>query len=125
MSLPILIVDDSSSIRKMIEFTLRSKGYPVLAVEDGQAALELLGREAIRLIILDVNMPRLDGLSLLRLVREHPEWGALPVLMLTTEDQPADRERAMEIGASDYLPKPFKPTQLLEYVAALLDPRSG
>src|SRR5262245_58896823 len=120
MALSILVVDDSSSVRKMVEFALRSKGYGVLAAEDGQAALEVLGREVVQLVILDINMPRLDGLSLLKLMRERPEWDALPVLMLTTEDQLEDRERALALGASDYLPKPFKPTQLLERVSSLL-----
>ena len=122
MSARILTVDDSMSIRKMIEFALKSKGYIVMAAADGQEGLEILERdERFELLVLDINMPRMDGLTLLRNVRQRPEWKKLPVLMLTTEGQDADRDQALELGATDYMVKPFKPTELIERVAKLLD----
>ncbi len=120
MTATILVVDDSTSIRKMVESVLRYKGYAVTAAADGEDALEALTREDYRLIILDVNMPRLDGLSLLKILRERAEWASIAVLMLTTEGQDADRERALALGATAYMIKPFKPGELLECVAALI-----
>jgi len=120
MSARILIVDDSPSIRKMIEFALKTRGYTVVVTVDGQQALETLSRGQFDLVILDINMPRLDGISLLKIVRERPEWRDLTVLMLTTEGQDSDRDRALALGATDYMVKPFKPTELLDRVAALL-----
>ena len=106
----------------MIEFALKSKGYVVTAAADGQEGLEILERdERFELLVLDINMPRMDGLTLLKNVRQRPEWKKLPVLMLTTEGQDADRDQALELGATDYMVKPFKPTELIERVAKLLD----
>ncbi len=116
----ILVVDDSSSVRKMVEYALKSRGYAVVGAEDGENALEILGREGFDLMILDVNMPRMDGLTLLQFIRARGEWQTLPVMMLTTEGQESDRERALAMGATAYLTKPFKPTELLALVASLL-----
>jgi two-component system, chemotaxis family, chemotaxis protein CheY len=122
MTAKILTVDDSISIRKMIEFALKSKGYTVVAAGDGQEGLEVLERgERFDLVVLDINMPRMDGLTLLKNIRAKPEWGRLPVLMLTTEGQDGDRDTAIGLGASDYMVKPFKPTELLERVGKLLE----
>jgi two-component system chemotaxis response regulator CheY len=84
MTLPILIVDDSTSVRKMVESALRFKKYTVVSVTDGLEALDALEKNQFSLLILDVNMPRLDGLSLLKAIREQPRWAKTPILMLTT-----------------------------------------
>ncbi len=76
----ILVVDDSSSVRKMVESALRYKGYNVVAVADGVQALESLERDQFDLVIMDINMPRMDGLSALKTVRERPEWASLPTM---------------------------------------------
>lgn len=122
MTATILIVDDSTSVRKMVESALRFKGYAVVAAADGLEALDALERERFDLLVLDINMPRMDGLALLKTVRERAEWASLPVLMLSTEGQESDRDQALALGATDYMVKPFKPTQLLERVAAVLAP---
>ena len=122
----ILVVDDSDSIRKLLEVTLRTRGFTVVSAADGQDALETLERHTdndsvgFNVIVLDINMPRLDGLSLLTLVRARPEWQALPILMLTTEGRDEDRDRALALGANDYMIKPFKPSELIIRVMALL-----
>lgn len=122
MTAKILTVDDSISVRKMIEFALKSKGHTVVAAADGQEGYEILQHgERFDLAILDINMPRMDGLTLLKHIRSRAEWNRLPVLMLTTEGQEADRDEAVTLGATDYMVKPFKPTDLLERVAKLLD----
>ncbi len=121
MTARILTVDDSLSIRKMIEVALKSKGHLVVTAADGQEGLEALARgDRFDLVILDINMPRLDGLSLLKTIRAKPAWAGLPILMLTTEGQEADRDSALALGATDYMVKPFKPTELLERITKLL-----
>lgn len=116
----ILAVDDSKAVRNMIESVLRSGQYAVVTATDGIEALEALEREPCDLVVLDINMPRMDGLSLLKVIRERAEWARLPVLMLSTEGQESDRNKALDLGATDYMVKPFKPAQLLERVSALL-----
>lgn len=122
----ILVVDDSDSIRKLLEVTLKTRGFAVVSATDGQEALEALERHtgpggvAFNVLVLDINMPRLDGLSVLTTVRARPEWQALPILMLTTEGRDEDRDRALALGASDYMIKPFKPSELVMRVMALL-----
>lgn len=119
----ILAVDDSTSVRKMIDFALKSRGHIVTLVADGQEALEALERQdsPFDLVVLDINMPCLDGLSFLGLVRQREEWDKLSILMLTTEGQDADRDRALSLGATDYMVKPFKPSELLERIDILLE----
>jgi len=127
VSATILAVDDSTSVRKMVESALRSRRYQVVTAGDGIQALHALesgaGDSRFDLVVLDINMPRLDGLSLLKIVRAHAEWADLPVLILTTEGQEGDRDQALMLGATDYMVKPFRPTQLLARVAALLAQR--
>jgi two-component system chemotaxis response regulator CheY len=124
----ILVVDDSDSIRKLLEVTLKTRGFAVTSAADGQEALETLERNTegatvhFDALVLDINMPRLDGLSLLTLMRARPEWGTLPILMLTTEGRAEDRDRALALGANDYMVKPFKPSELIMRVMALLAP---
>jgi two-component system chemotaxis response regulator CheY len=120
MTTTILVVDDSTSVRKMLESALRFKGYAVVTAADGLEALEALERDQFSLVILDINMPRMDGLSLLEIIRGRSAWTDLPVLMLSTEGQESDRDQALALGATDYIVKPFKPAQLLERVGDIL-----
>lgn len=116
----ILVVDDSDTVRKMVEFVLKTKGYAVEGARDGLDALERLERETYDLVILDVNMPRISGVKFLETVRSEPCRARPPVLILTTEGQERDRDRALAAGADDYMSKPFKPTELLARVGKLL-----
>ena len=120
MPTKVLVVDDSNSVRKMVEFALKSRGFGVVAAQDGQEALETLQTDQFDLVVLDINMPCLDGLSFLKIVRTELENTSLPILMLTTEGQESDRDKALALGATDYMVKPFKPTELLEHVGRLL-----
>jgi two-component system chemotaxis response regulator CheY len=122
MKKQILSIDDSPSVRKLVEFTLKSKGFQVASAEDGQKALELMAQEQFDAIILDINMPRMDGLEFLRQMRSDDSYAAIPVIMLTTEGQEQDKDRAMGLGATAYIVKPFKPTQLLNLVDKMLTP---
>ena len=122
MSKKILTVDDSPSVRKMVEFSLKSKGYTMGAAGDGLEALELLNQEPYDAIILDVNMPRMNGLEFLEKRLEVDKIADIPVIMLTTEGQDEDRDKAISLGATAYIIKPFKPSQLLELLEEFLQP---
>ena len=120
MSKKVLTVDDSPSVRKMVEFSLKSKGYAMGAAGDGQEALELMASDPFDAIILDVNMPNMNGLEFLEKIKSVDNFAAIPVIMLTTEGQDEDRDKAMALGATAYIVKPFKPTQLLKLLAEIL-----
>ena len=116
MARKMLTVDDSSSVRKLVEFTLKAKGFEVGSAEDGQAALELIAKEDFDAVILDINMPRMNGLEFLQKIRENDAFASIPVIMLTTEGQDEDKDKAIALGATAYIVKPFKPTQLLALI---------
>ena len=120
MSKKVLTVDDSPSVRKMVEFSLKSKGYVMGAAADGQEALEVLENDPYDAIILDVNMPRMNGLEFLEKVKSDDQLASIPVIMLTTEGQDEDRDKAMALGATAYIVKPFKPSQLLDLLAEIV-----
>ncbi len=122
MSKKILTVDDSPSVRKMVEFSLKSKGYAMGSAGDGQEAMDLLAQEPFDAIILDVNMPTMNGLEFLEKRLENDQIASIPVIMLTTEGQNDDRDRAIALGATAYIVKPFKPSQLLELLEEFLQP---
>ncbi len=119
MAKKILAVDDSSSIRKMVEFTLKSRGFKVTTAVDGQEALEFLAREIPDALILDINMPRMDGFEFLKKIKSDEAYSAIPVMMLTTEGQDEDRDTAQALGAGHYIVKPFKPSELIAAVEKL------
>ncbi len=115
----ILIVDDSPSVRKVVSFYLKNGGFQTTEAADGHAAMECLTQGNFDTIILDVNMPRMNGFAFLKAIKQDPAHAAVPVLMLTTEGREEERRQAMELGASDYFIKPFKPTELLAAVRRL------
>jgi len=120
MSKQILTVDDSPSVRKLVQFALKSKGFDVASAGDGVEALELLAKERFDAIVLDINMPHMDGLEFLRKIKSDQLYSSIPVIMLTTEGQERDKDKAIELGATAYIVKPFKPTQLLVLVDEML-----
>ena len=120
MSKKILTVDDSPSVRKMVQFTLQAKGFRVGSSADGQEALQLLETEEFDGIILDINMPRMNGLEFLKIFRSLEKYSDVPVIMLTTEGQDEDKDLAISLGATAYIVKPFKPTQLLGLLERIL-----
>lgn len=120
MSKKVLTVDDSPSVRKMVEFSLKAKGYDMGSAGDGQEAMDILNKEPFDAIILDVNMPRMNGLEFLEKRQENDNIASIPVIMLTTEGQEEDRDKALALGATAYIVKPFKPSQLLELLEEFL-----
>lgn len=112
MGKTILTVDDSASVRQMVAFTLRSAGYDVIEASDGQDALERL-KGAVHLVITDLNMPRVDGIELIRRIRAMPAYKYVPVIMLTTESQDEKKQAGKAAGATGWIVKPFRGEQLL------------
>jgi DNA-binding response OmpR family regulator len=116
------VVDDDLELRRLIAFTLRESGYLIVEAGDGEAALKLFQQEQPDLVILDVNMPKADGFEVLRRLRQG--GSRTPVMMLTVRAAEEDQVRGLDLGADDYLPKPFSPRTLLARVRALMR-RSG
>lgn len=116
----ILIVDDSPSLRQVVKITLTGAGYDVLEAGDGLEALDVLRAHKVNLVISDVNMPRMDGLSLLKAIKEKAEWKFMPVIMLTTESEAEKKKQGQEGGARAWVVKPFQPPQMLAAVSKLL-----
>ncbi len=120
MAKRIMTVDDSASIRQVVSFTLSSAGYEVVTAEDGVDAVSKLAGAGVDMVITDLNMPRMDGIELIRNIRKDPGCRFVPVVMLTTESQPAKKVEGREAGATGWIVKPFKPDQLLAVVKKLL-----
>jgi len=123
MAKTILIVDDSSSLRTVVKIALVRSGYEVLEACDGKQALEQLDKAAkVHLIVSDVNMPHMDGITFVKQVKQHARHRFTPVIMLTTEGQDAKKEEGRAAGARAWIVKPFNPPQLLDAVSKLILP---
>lgn len=116
----ILAVDDSTSMRNMVSFTLRGAGHDVAEAVDGQAALDTAKSGRFDLVLADVNMPRMDGISLTRELRTLPTFAGVPILILTTESDADKKREGKAAGATGWLVKPFDPETLLATVARVL-----
>ncbi|CAO5676504.1 MAG: Chemotaxis protein CheY [Holosporales bacterium] len=112
----VLTVDDSRTIREMVSFTLKSIGFDVIEAEDGTVALGLLNTHKPDLIISDVNMPNMDGFTLVKHVRELPQFKTVPILMLTTEFTDDKKNTGRAAGATGWIVKPFDPEKLIQVV---------
>ncbi|RII28336.1 MAG: two-component system response regulator [Geobacter sp.] len=120
MSRTILAVDDSASVRMMLSFTLKESGYRVIEAADGRDGLAMLKNQAVDMVITDLNMPNLDGIGLIRGIRENPTTRFTPVIMLTTESQDIRKNDARAAGATGWITKPFGPEQLLAAVRKVI-----
>lgn len=117
MQLTVLVTDDDQDIRDGIEIYLRNEGYRVLKAANGEEALEQLAKEEVHLLVLDVMMPKLDGIATTFKIREHNN---IPILMLSAKVEETDKIHGLSIGADDYLTKPFHPMELVARVKSLL-----
>ncbi|GCL62853.1 response regulator [Pseudaquabacterium pictum] len=119
----ILIVDDSSSLRTVVKIALGRAGYDVLEAGDGKEGLTQLDKAGkVHLIVSDVNMPNMDGISFVTEVKKHPRHRFTPVIMLTTEGAEGKKEQGRAAGAKAWITKPFNPPQLLDAVSKLILP---
>lgn len=113
MTKTFLIVDDSASMRQLVAFTIKDAGYDVLLAENGRDALEKLNRAKIDMVITDLNMPEMDGITLIQELRGMADYKFVPIVMLTTESQEAKKLEGRDAGASGWIVKPFSPDKLL------------
>ncbi len=118
----VMVVDDSVNVRRFLALNLERVGYRVIQATDGQDAMEKLAknREAVNAMVCDLEMPRLDGYGVLSGVRSHPQWKALPIIMLTSRSSEKHRRLAMDLGASAYFSKPYNEQTLLDSLQSLL-----
>ena len=116
----VLAVDDSKSMRDMVSLTLRQAGFDVVEAADGQQALGLARGKAVNLVITDINMPNMDGITLIRELRALPSYRFTPILTLTTESGPARKQEGKVAGATGWIVKPFQPQQLIDTVKKVL-----
>jgi two-component system chemotaxis response regulator CheY len=117
----VLIVEDSPTMRQLIAFALkRIRGVRIVEANDGVDGLKKLSSERFDLILTDINMPIMDGLKLVSLVRNDANYKTIPIVVITTEGAQEDRERALALGANDYITKPIQPTKILEVARNLL-----
>lgn len=116
----ILTVDDSQTVRMVLSTTLKGAGYEVIEAKDGQSAIEQLNSGQINMLITDLNMPRVDGIDLIRHVRRSAGCRFMPIIMLTTESDDKKRQEGKAAGASGWIVKPFRPDQLLTVVQMIL-----
>jgi two-component system, chemotaxis family, chemotaxis protein CheY len=120
MAKTIMIVDDSASLRQVVGISLRGAGYEVLEGCDGVDALMKLTGQKVHLIISDVNMPNMDGITLVKAIKELPAYRFTPIVMLTTESQEGKKKEGQAAGAKAWMLKPFNPPQLLAVVQKLV-----
>ena len=117
----ILIVDDSKTVRNLVAFIMKKEGFKVTTAEDGLDGLEkLYAAEQVDLIVSDVNMPRMDGFTFIRNVREQEAYRDIPIIVLSTEGQDKDIETGLTLGANLYMVKPAQPEKMVRNVKMLL-----
>lgn len=122
MAKNIMIVDDSASLRQVVSIALKSAGYDVVEACDGKDALTKLDGRKIHLIISDVNMPNMDGITFVKAAKQLPAYRFTPVIMLTTEAGDAIKQQGQAAGAKAWVVKPFQPAQMLVAVSKLILP---
>jgi two-component system, chemotaxis family, chemotaxis protein CheY len=122
MAKTILIVDDSASIRQVVSIALKGAGYDVIEGCDGRDALSKLTGQKVHLMISDVNMPNMDGITFVKEVKKLPDYKFTPIIMLTTESQENKKQEGQAAGAKAWVVKPFQPAQMLTAVSKLVLP---
>jgi DNA-binding response OmpR family regulator len=117
MAASVLLVEDEENLASLVEAYLRQEGYPVIVVTTGAEALRVVGQEPIRLVVLDLTLPDIDGLDVCRQIRTR---STVPIVMVTARDEEADRLVGLDVGADDYIGKPFSPKELVARMKAVL-----
>lgn len=120
MQKTILMADDSASVRQMINFTLKGAGYQTIEAIDGEDALAKANANKVHMVITDLNMPKMNGIDLIKALRAQAGYKFIPIVMLTTESQISKKQEGKSAGATGWIVKPFKPDQLLAVVKKVL-----
>lgn len=112
----ILVADDSPTVVAMLREALEEQGFQVIAAGDGQEALEKTRQEKPGLVVLDVEMPKINGYLVCKKLKDDPKTKDIPIVMLTVKDKESDKQWGLGMGADEYLSKPFEPTKLVEII---------
>ena len=121
----ILVVDDEPDIVELVSYNLKKEGFTVSSASDGEEALNKIKKEDFTLVVLDLMLPGIQGMELCRIIRNNPRTEKLPIIMLTAKGEEVDRVLGLEIGADDYIAKPFSPRELVARVKAVLRRTTG
>jgi two-component system chemotaxis response regulator CheY len=116
----IMVVDDCQTTRKLLGHYLKTRGYSVVLAENGLDALEKLGASPVNLIMTDLNMPYMDGIELIKTLRADPTWSEIPILMVTTENDSIEKEKALNVGANGYVVKPVTGDVIAQNIKSIL-----
>ncbi|MFA5351358.1 MAG: response regulator transcription factor, partial [Candidatus Omnitrophota bacterium] len=116
----ILIIEDEKDIVKMLEYNLKKEGFQVISSRDGEEALDMAVRDNPDLVILDLMLPGLDGLEVCKILKKEAKTAQIPIIMLTAKSQESDKVVGLELGADDYVTKPFSPRELVARIKAVL-----
>ena len=116
----ILIIEDDKHISKLVQYNLEKTSFDSTVVEDGEEALDILSKQGVDLIILDIMLPKMDGFEVCRLIKQDPKLKNIPIIMLTAKGEEVDRIVGLELGADDYVVKPFSPRELVLRIKAIL-----
>ncbi len=116
----ILVVDDEVNITQILEFSIGAEGYEVITASNGEEAIDMARREQPDLIILDIMMPKIDGYEACRILKANPLTKSIPVVLLTAKGRDIDKRLGYEVGATDYIVKPFSPNKLVDRIHQLL-----
>ena len=122
MGKTIMVIDDSASIRQVVSLTMKKAGYDVIEACDGKDALAKLSGQKVNLVVCDVNMPNMDGITFVKEVKKLANYKFTPIIMLTTESQEGKKAEGQEAGAKAWVVKPFKPEMMLAAVSKLILP---
>ncbi|MBF0200797.1 MAG: response regulator [Desulfamplus sp.] len=120
MGKTIMIVDDAKSMRGLVSMTLQGAGYDVVEACDGQDALDKIGGHKINMVISDLNMPNMNGIELIKNLKQDPKYKFLPIVMLTTESEDSKKKEGQAAGAKAWIVKPFKPDTVLKVVGKII-----
>jgi two-component system alkaline phosphatase synthesis response regulator PhoP len=116
----VLVVDDEKDLVELLDYNLKKEGYAVLCTGDGLEALSLVAKESPDIVVLDIMLPGMQGLDVLKNVKKKPETQGIPVILLTAKSEELDKVLGLELGADDYVTKPFSPRELVARVKAVL-----
>ena len=125
MSRTILVVEDEPNIVDSLSFIMKRAGFEVLVARDGDTAIRMMESRPADLVLLDVMLPRRDGFEVCREIRSNPDWKAVRIIMLTARGRDLDRRKGLQLGADDYVTKPFSTRDVVARVQELLGPEPG
>ena len=120
MAREVLVVEDEANIALSLEFLMEQAGYHVRTASDGVSAMDAIAVSRPDLVLLDVNMPKMNGYEVCERIRENPDWSAVRIIMLTAKGRDVEREKGLALGADDYITKPFATTEVVSKVRELL-----